>query len=97
MRHGTRVVKLFLHTTPDEQDDRLVDRLEQPWKRWKVNAEDFRNRAKRGAYVEAYEDDVRADGHEDRAVAYHRREPQEAGADRWAGDPGRAPCRRAWT
>jgi polyphosphate kinase 2 (PPK2 family) len=51
---GTRVVKLFLHTTQDEQDRRLTDRLEQPWKRWKVNAEDFRNRAKRAAYVEAF-------------------------------------------
>ncbi|MBS3960740.1 MAG: polyphosphate kinase [Sandarakinorhabdus sp.] len=53
---GTRVVKLFLHITQDEQDARLVDRLEQPWKRWKVNAEDFRNRAKREAYVEACEE-----------------------------------------
>jgi len=53
---GTRVVKLFLHTTQDEQDNRLVDRLEQPWKRWKVNVEDFRNRAKRTHYIEAYEE-----------------------------------------
>ncbi len=53
---GTRVVKLFLHVTQDEQDKRLVDRLEQPWKRWKVNTEDFRNRAKRAAYIEAYEE-----------------------------------------
>lgn len=52
---GTRVVKLFLHTTQDEQDKRLADRLEQPWKRWKVNAEDFRNRARRAAYAEAFE------------------------------------------
>jgi polyphosphate kinase 2 (PPK2 family) len=54
--HGTRVVKLFLHTSQEEQDNRLIDRLEQPWKRWKVNAEDFRNRAKRAAYIEAYEE-----------------------------------------
>ena len=52
---GTRVIKLFLHTTQDEQDKRLIDRLEQPWKRWKVNTEDFRNRAQRAAYLEAYE------------------------------------------
>ncbi len=54
--NGTRVVKLFLHTTQDEQDARLIDRLEQPWKRWKVNSEDFRNRARRSAYVDAYEE-----------------------------------------
>ena len=54
--HGTRVVKLFLHISQDEQDERLIDRLEQPWKRWKVSAEDFRNRAKRSKYVEAYEE-----------------------------------------
>jgi polyphosphate kinase 2 (PPK2 family) len=54
--HGTRVIKIFLHTSQEEQDERLIDRLEQPWKRWKVSAEDFRNRAKRLAYSEAYED-----------------------------------------
>jgi len=54
--NGTRVVKLFLHTTQNEQDERLVDRLEQPAKRWKVSAEDFRNRAKRATYIDAYEE-----------------------------------------
>lgn len=53
---GTRVIKLFLHTTQKEQDERLKDRLEQPWKRWKVNAEDFRNRARRADYAAAMED-----------------------------------------
>jgi AMP-polyphosphate phosphotransferase len=53
---GCRIVKLFLHTSQDEQDKRLVDRLEQPWKRWKVGPDDFRNRGKRAAYVEAYEE-----------------------------------------
>jgi polyphosphate kinase 2 (PPK2 family) len=54
--HGTRLVKLFLHVSQDEQDKRLTDRLEQPWKRWKVTTEDFRNRARRADYVEAYEE-----------------------------------------
>jgi len=31
--NGTRVVKLFLHTTQKEQDKRLLERLETPWKR----------------------------------------------------------------
>ncbi len=54
--HGTRIVKMFLHTSQAEQDKRLADRLEQPWKRWKVSAEDFRNRRQRPAYAQAYED-----------------------------------------
>jgi polyphosphate kinase 2 (PPK2 family) len=53
---GCRLVKLFLHISQAEQDKRLIDRLEQPWKRWKVGPDDFRNRAKRAAYVEAYEE-----------------------------------------
>jgi AMP-polyphosphate phosphotransferase len=53
---GTRIIKLFLHTSQAEQDERLIDRLEQPWKRWKVGPDDFRNRSKRKAYLEAYED-----------------------------------------
>jgi polyphosphate kinase 2 (PPK2 family) len=53
---GTRVIKLFLHVSPDEQDSRLKERLEQPWKRWKISAEDFRNRARRTDYEAAYED-----------------------------------------
>ena len=54
--NGTRVIKLFLHTSQQEQDIRLIDRLEQPWKRWKVGPDDFRNRSKRAAYLDAYED-----------------------------------------
>lgn len=53
---GMRVVKIFLHVSEDEQKKRMIDRLEQPWKRWKVSSEDFRNIGKRKAYLEAYED-----------------------------------------
>ena len=54
--HGTRLVKLFLHITQDEQDKRLRERLEVPYKRWKTGLDDYHNRAMRDAYVEAYED-----------------------------------------
>jgi polyphosphate kinase 2 (PPK2 family) len=54
--HGTRIVKLFLHVSQTEQDRRLIDRLEQPWKRWKVGPDDFRNRARRADYLMAYEE-----------------------------------------
>jgi polyphosphate kinase 2 (PPK2 family) len=53
---GTTVLKLFLHVTQEEQDKRLQARLEHPWKRWKISAEDFRNRARRDNYVAAMEE-----------------------------------------
>ena len=53
---GTTIVKLFFHITQDVQDERLKARLAHPWKRWKVTAEDFRNRARRDDYSAAIED-----------------------------------------
>ncbi len=53
---GTTIVKLFLHTTQDEQDKRLKARLEHPWKRWKITPDDFRNRLRRDDYLAAMED-----------------------------------------
>ena len=54
--NGVTLVKLFLHVTQDEQDKRLQERLEDPWKRWKTGAEDYRNRARRADYLKAYHD-----------------------------------------
>jgi len=53
---GTQIVKLFLHVTSETQDARLRARLDDPWKRWKVTAEDFRNRARRDDYMAATQD-----------------------------------------
>jgi AMP-polyphosphate phosphotransferase len=53
---GTKIIKIFLHVTQKSQDKVLKERLETPAKRWKVTEEDFRNREKRGAYIEAIED-----------------------------------------
>ena len=50
---GTSVIKLFFHITQETQDERLRARLEHPWKRWKVTADDFRNRARRADYLDA--------------------------------------------
>jgi polyphosphate kinase 2 (PPK2 family) len=50
---GTTIVKLFVHVTQEEQDRRLKARLEHPWKRWKTGLEDYRNREKRGLYLDA--------------------------------------------
>ncbi|KAB7648708.1 polyphosphate kinase 2 family protein [Polymorphobacter fuscus] len=53
---GARFVKLFLHISQDEQDKRLKERIETPWKRWKTGPEDYHNRANRDAYLKAYHD-----------------------------------------
>jgi len=53
---GTRLVKIFLHITPEEQMRRLKDRLTNPRKRWKLSSEDFRNRARWTDYVGAIEE-----------------------------------------
>ena len=53
---GTKIIKLFLHVTQETQDKVLTERLDDPSKRWKVTAEDFRNREKRDDYLVAIND-----------------------------------------
>jgi len=53
---GATIVKLFFHVTREEQDERLEKRLAHPWKRWKVTAEDVRNRERRKDYLAALRD-----------------------------------------
>jgi AMP-polyphosphate phosphotransferase len=53
---GARVIKIFLHITPEEQILRFKDRLANPRKRWKLSYEDFRNRARWEDYAIAIED-----------------------------------------
>jgi polyphosphate kinase 2 (PPK2 family) len=51
-----RLVKIFFYISKDEQLRRFEDRLRDPLKRWKLSYEDFRNRQKWDAYVEAAEE-----------------------------------------
>ena len=53
---GARLVKLFLHITPEEQLRRFRARLTDPLKRWKLSYEDFRNRDRWPDYQVAIED-----------------------------------------
>lgn len=53
---GVRIVKLFLHVSEDEQTERFRARFEDPWKRWKLTVDDFRNADKRADYVTAVDD-----------------------------------------
>ena len=52
--NGVTLVKLFLHITQAEQDERFQHRLNDPWKRWKTGKDDYRNRARRDDYLKAY-------------------------------------------
>jgi polyphosphate kinase 2 (PPK2 family) len=53
---GVRIVKLFLHITPQEQLKRFKERLSVPYKRWKLTLDDLRNRARWGDYEIAVDD-----------------------------------------
>ena len=53
---GIRLVKCFLHITPEEQIRRFKARSTNPLKRWKLSYEDFRNRSRWTDYELAIED-----------------------------------------
>ena len=53
---GTAIIKLFVHITQKTQDKQLAQRLDDPFKRWKTGAEDYRNRDRRKDYVDAIHD-----------------------------------------
>jgi PPK2 family polyphosphate:nucleotide phosphotransferase len=52
---GTRIVKVMLHISSDEQKKRLTERLERPDKHWKYNPGDVDERMRWEAYQEAYQ------------------------------------------
>ena len=53
---GIRMIKILLHISKDEQKKRMLARLNDPDKHYKIGLEDFRNIAKRKEYLEAYDD-----------------------------------------
>ena len=53
-RSGTRVVKLMLHISYDEQRQRLIDRLKNPDKHWKFSEHDIDERGYWDDYQSAY-------------------------------------------
>lgn len=53
---GVRLVKCFLHITPEEQLRRFAERLNNPDKRWKLTLDDIRNRKRWSCYESAIED-----------------------------------------
>ena len=53
--NGTRFVKIFLHISKDEQLRRLLDRLDDPDKTWKISHADAEERGYWKDHVSAYE------------------------------------------
>lgn len=53
---GMILVKFWMHVSEAEQLQRFQNREKEPLKRWKLTADDWRNREKRPAYEAAVED-----------------------------------------
>jgi PPK2 family polyphosphate:nucleotide phosphotransferase len=52
--NGTRIVKIFLHLSQDEQRKRFLARIDDPDKNWKLNADDIKERGFWNDYMTAY-------------------------------------------
>ncbi len=54
----TIVLKFFLHVTADEQEERLLEREQEPEKAWKLNAKDWAERDFWAQYTRVYQDAI---------------------------------------
>jgi PPK2 family polyphosphate:nucleotide phosphotransferase len=54
-RNGTRVVKVFLHLSKEEQRKRFLERIDEPDKNWKFSLADIHERKYWKHYMQAYE------------------------------------------
>ena len=59
-RNGTRIVKIFLHISKEEQRERLASRLRDPQKHWKFDPSDIRERRHWEEYQETYSSAISA-------------------------------------
>lgn len=53
--NGTKILKFFLNVSPDEQEERLKERIELKRKHWKHNDGDWETRKKMDEYLDVYE------------------------------------------
>src|SRR5262245_7113553 len=54
--NSTHILKFYLHVSPEEQQERLTERLRNPAKMWKFNESDFEEAKLRDDYIRMYED-----------------------------------------
>jgi PPK2 family polyphosphate:nucleotide phosphotransferase len=58
--NGTRIIKIFLNLSYEEQRKRFLERIDEPDKNWKVSSSDNHERKYWKHYMEAYEDCLNA-------------------------------------
>ena len=56
VQNGTRILKFFLHISPEEQLVRFKQRLDDPARNWKISEADYSERELWSDYVAAYEE-----------------------------------------
>ena len=61
-RNGTRIVKIFLHLSAEEQRKRFLARIDEPRKNWKFSLADIHERKFWKQYMEAFEECLRETG-----------------------------------
>jgi polyphosphate kinase 2 (PPK2 family) len=61
---GMVVIKFWLHISEEEQLQRFENRRDDPLKSWKLTPDDWDNRRKRPAYLEAVEEMLKRTDHE---------------------------------
>ena len=54
--NNTHILKFYLHVSPEEQHERLSERMKDPAKMWKYNEKDFEEAKLWDVYIEMYED-----------------------------------------
>lgn len=54
--NNTTILKFFLHISKDEQLARFEQRIDDPWKNWKISEADYTERRYWNDYVDAYEE-----------------------------------------
>ena len=54
--NGTRIIKIFLHLSKDEQRKRFLKRIDEPDKNWKLSVGDLEERKFWRDYMKAYEE-----------------------------------------
>jgi len=54
--NDTKILKFYLHISPEEQRQRLDERIKNPAKQWKYNADDFKEARLWDEYMNMYED-----------------------------------------
>jgi PPK2 family polyphosphate:nucleotide phosphotransferase len=55
-RNGTRIVKIFLHLSKEEQRKRFLERIDDPDRRWKFSQADIEERKYWKQYMKAYQE-----------------------------------------